>query len=87
MAIIRFHLHPRVTVAMLRDQRVLIKIRGNRAGWVFRASASVALDTSLFFDIDGRKNCQQIVINVPLADLRSIGAIDVKWAFQRNEPL
>ena len=72
---------------MLRDQRVLIKIRGNRAGWVFRANASVALDTSLFFDIDGRKNCQQIVINAPLADLRSIGAIDVKWAFQRNEPL
>jgi uncharacterized heparinase superfamily protein len=87
MAVIRFHLHPRVTVAMLRDQRVLIKIRGNRAGWVFRASASVTLDTSLFFDMDGRKNCQQIVINVPLADLRSIGAVDVKWAFQRNEPL
>ena len=87
MAVIRFHLHPRVTVAMLRDQRVLIKIRGNRAGWVFRSSAAVSLDTSLFFDINGRMNCQQIVINVPLADIRSIGAVEVKWAFQRNEIL
>jgi len=87
MAVIRFHLHPRVTAAMLRDQRILIKIRGNRAGWVFRSSASVSLDTSLFFDTHGRMNCQQILINAPLADIRSIGAVTVKWAFQRNDPL
>jgi len=80
-------LHPRVTAAMLRDQRILIKIRGNRAGWVFRSSASVSLDTSLFFDPSGRMNCQQIVVNAPLADIRSIGAVDVKWAFQRNDPI
>ena len=86
MAVVRFHLHPRVTAAMLSDQRVLIKIRGNRTGWVFRANATVSLDTSLFFDIEGRMNCQQIVVNVPLADIRSIGRIDIKWAFQRNDP-
>jgi uncharacterized heparinase superfamily protein len=71
---------------MLSDQRVLIKIRGNRTGWVFRSNATVSLDTSLFFDIGGRMNCQQIVVNVPLADIRSIGRVDVKWAFQRNDP-
>ena len=85
-ALIRFHLHPKVTVAMLRDQRVLIKIRGNRIGWFFRASASVSLETSLFFDVNGRMNCQQIVVKVPLADIRSVGKIDVKWAFQRKDP-
>ncbi len=86
MAGVRFHLHPRVTAAMLSNQRVLIKIRGDRNGWVFRANATVSLDTSLFFDIEGRRNCQQIVVNAPLADIRSIGMVDVKWAFQRNDP-
>ncbi len=86
MAVVRFHLHPRVTAAMLSDQRVLIKIRGNRTGWVFRANATVSLDTSLFFDIGGRMNCQQIVVNLPLANIRSIGRVGVKWEFQRNNP-
>jgi uncharacterized heparinase superfamily protein len=85
LAVVRFHLHPRVTAAMLSDQRVLIKIRGNRIGWVFRANATVSLDTSLFFDIEGRMNCQQIVVNAPLADIRSIGRVVIKWAFQRND--
>ena len=85
LAVVRFHLHPRVTAAMLNDQRVLIKIRGNRIGWIFRANATVSLDTSLFFDIEGRMNCQQIVVNAPLADIRSIGRVDIKWAFQRND--
>ena len=81
LAVVRFHLHPRVTAAMLSDQRVLIKIRGNRVGWVFRANATVSLDTSLFFDIEGRMNCQQIVVNVPLANIRSTGRVDIKWHF------
>ena len=85
LAVVRFHLHPRVSAAMLNDQRVLIKIRGNRTGWIFRANATVSLDTSLFFDIEGRMNCQQIVVNMSLADIRSIGKVDIKWAFQRNE--
>ena len=84
LAVVRFHLHPRVTAAMLKNQRVLIKIRGNRAGWVFRTNAGVSLDTSLYFDIEGRMNCQQIVVKAALADIRSIGVVDIKWAFQRN---
>lgn len=83
--VVRFHLHPRVTAAMLKDQRVLIKIKGNRTGWIFRANATVSLDTSLFYNIEGRMNCQQIIINVSLADIRSIGTVEVKWAFQRND--
>ena len=70
LAVVRFHLHPRVTAAMLRDQRVLLKIRGNRAGWVFRSNAATALDNSLFFDGPNRMNCQQIVVNLALANLR-----------------
>ena len=84
-ALVRFHLHPRVTAAVLRDQRILIKIRGSRIGWMFKANASVSIDQSLFLDINGRMNCQQIVLKVPVSNLRSFGKIEVKWAFKRNE--
>ena len=85
LAVVRFHLHPRVTAAMLRDQRVLLKIRGNRAGWVFRSNAATTLDNSLFFDGTNRMNCQQIVVNLALADLRTVGSATVKWAFTRSD--
>ena len=85
LAVVRFHLHPRVTAAMLRNQRVLLKIRGNRAGWVFRSNAATSLDNSLFFDGTNRMNCQQIVVNLALADLRAVGNATVKWAFTRSD--
>jgi uncharacterized heparinase superfamily protein len=85
LATVRFHLHPRVTAAILNDQRILMKIRGNRTGWTFRANGTVSLDTSLFFDISGRMSCQQIVVTMPLDAIRSVGAVDIKWAFQRND--
>ena len=84
LATVRFHLHPRVTAASLNDQRILIKIRGNRTGWTFRANGTVSLDTSLFFDKSGRMSCQQIVVAMPLEAIRSVGVVDIKWAFQRN---
>jgi uncharacterized heparinase superfamily protein len=85
LAVVRFHLHPRVTAAMLRDQRVLLKIRGNRAGWIFRSNATTTLDSSLFFDGENRLNCQQIVVNLALANLRTVGCATVKWAFTRSD--
>ena len=85
LAVVRFHLHPRVTAAMLRDNRVLLKILGNRAGWVFRSNASTTLDNSLFFDGKNRMNCQQITVNLALADLRTLGSKTVKWAFTRSD--
>lgn len=85
LAAVRFHLHPRVSAAMLSDQRVLLKIRGTRAGWVFRSNAATALDNSLFFDGTIRMNCQQIVVNSALADLRAVGSAKIKWAFTRSD--
>lgn len=83
-AIVRFHLHPRVTAAMLNDQRILIKIRGNRIGWVFKSNAMTSLDSSLFFERNTRMNCQQIVLSSALCNLRTTGSIVIKWAFTRS---
>jgi len=30
-------------------------------------------------------NCQQIVVNLALADLRAVGDATVKWAFTRSD--
>ena len=85
LAMARFHLHPRVTAAMLHDQRVLLKIRGHRVGWVFRSNAATSLDNSLFFDGTDRMNCQQIVLSFALGDLRATGNSCIKWAFTRSD--
>ena len=85
LAMARFHLHPRVTAAMLHDQRVLLKIRGHRVGWVFRSNAATSLDNSLFFDGTDRMNCQQIVLSFALGDLRATGNSSIKWAFTRSD--
>ena len=85
LAMARFHLHQRVTAAMLHDQRVLLKIRGHRVGWVFRSNATTSLDNSLFFDGTDRMNCQQIVLSFALGDLRATGSSGIKWAFTRSD--
>lgn len=85
-AIIRFHLHPKVSAAMLGNGRVLMKIRGNKTGWTFKAAnAGVGLDTSVYFDAGVRHSCQQIVLRAPLGSIRSVGTHEIKWAFQRSD--
>jgi len=86
-AIIRFHLHPKVSAAMLGNGQVLMKIRGNRAGWIFKAAnTTVSLDNSVFFDAGIRQSCQQIVLRTPISIIRTIGSNEVKWAFLRSDP-
>ena len=84
LAIVRFHLHPKVSAALLHDQRVLLKIRGNRTGWVFRSNVATTLDNSLFFDGLTRANSRQIVLKFALSDLRTVGNAEIKWAFTRS---
>ena len=40
LALIRFHLHPRVTAAVLANGAVLMKIRGSKTGWTMKASGA-----------------------------------------------
>ena len=83
-AIIRFHLHPRVSAALIQGERVMMKIRGQRAGWTFMArGCQVRLDNSIYIEKGRRTICQQIVLHVPLADIRTIGNVAVNWAFRR----
>lgn len=85
MAEIRFHLHPKVSAAMLGDNRVLLKIQGQKAGWIFKSKGGTPrLEPSLYFDNGRRTSCQQIVLRVPLSQIRNVGEIDARWAFMKS---
>ena len=84
---LRFHLHPRVSAALLGDNRILLKIHGQKAGWIFKSAGGVPqLEPSLYFDNGRRTSCQQIVLITPVANIRTIGEIEARWAFIKSAP-
>ena len=71
---------------MLGNGQVLMKIRGNKTGWLFKAAGGeVGLDNSVYFDAGIRHSCQQIVIRAPLSEIRTLGRHELKWAFRRSD--
>lgn len=85
LALIRFHLHPRVTAAMLANGSVLMKIRGSKTGWTMKASGAVPeIDNSVYFEDGVRQACQQIILKAVITDIRTIGTHEVRWAFTRG---
>ncbi|MGB2000094.1 MAG: heparinase II/III family protein [Candidatus Puniceispirillaceae bacterium] len=85
LAFIRFHLHPRVTAAPLPNGTVLMKIRGSRVGWTFKASGgTVEVDNSVYFEDGLRQASQQIIVKAMVSDIRTTGSHEVKWAFTRT---
>ena len=85
LALIRFHLHPRVTAAMLANGSVLMKVRGSKTGWTMKATgAKPEIDNSVYFEDGVRQASQQIILKAVMADIRTIGSHEVKWAFTRG---
>jgi uncharacterized heparinase superfamily protein len=85
LAYARFHLHPRITAAPLPNGTVLMKIRGSRVGWTFKASGgTVEVDNSVYFEDGIRQASQQIVVKAMISDIRTTGAHEIKWAFTRS---
>ena len=85
LAVIRFHLHPKVTAAMLPNGSVLMKIRGSRTGWTMKADGAVAeIDNSVYFEDGIRHACQQIVLKTVIDDIRTTGSCEIRWAFTRS---
>ena len=71
-AIIRFHLHPRISAA-ISNRQVFLKLPRTRNRWLFKAKgAEMSLQPSVFFDGEIRQNCQQIVLSVPVHDIQTI---------------
>ena len=82
---LRFHLHPRVSAALLNDNRILLKIHGQKAGWIFKsAGGTPKLEPSLYFDNGRRTSCQQIVLRTATSHIRTISKIQIRWAFIKS---
>lgn len=85
LAIVRFHLHPKVTAASLANGSVLMKIRGSRTGWIFKADGAVTeIDNSVYFEDGVRQASQQIILKSVISDIRTTGAHEIRWAFSRS---
>lgn len=85
-AIIRFHLHPRISAA-ISNRQVFLKLPRTRNRWLFKAKgAEMSLQPSVFFDGEIRQNCQQIVLSVPVHDIQTIGERSVSWAIRMHKP-
>lgn len=81
-AIIRFHLHPRVLVSLVRGkQEALLRLPGG-SGWRFSQSGgALALDNSIYLGSGHRpRKTKQIVVSVPV----ETDFTQIKWALQRE---
>ncbi len=83
LGIIRFHLHPFVSARISNRQQVILKIRGQNSGWFFKSkNCKVLLDQSLYLNQGIQTPCQQIISEISLINIQSIGEITVNWTFK-----
>ena len=83
--IIRFHLHPRVSAAMVNNGSIVIKISSQKAGWVFKCrGANPVLEPSVYFEGSQRLSCQQITLRIYAEDIRQLSEKSINWSFKRQ---
>ena len=76
---IRFHMHPATRVATTSDDRVVVIALSNGVRWLFRASAAVQIEESIYFaSVDRPRGADQIVIHANTGDTPM-----VEWSFER----
>lgn len=82
LAAIRFHLHPKVMVSLVRDgQEALLRMQGG-TGWRFFVSGGyLALEDSLYLGRGGQpRKTKQLVIYSQLPDKKN----QIKWSLQKE---
>ncbi|XDZ65064.1 heparinase II/III family protein [Alphaproteobacteria bacterium LSUCC0684] len=84
-AVIRFHLHPRISASLSIGGDVLLRVPGASASWVFRMSgARLNIEESIMLGQRGIEKTRQITATLPLSDIRSVSTKVVKWALRRQ---
>jgi uncharacterized heparinase superfamily protein len=78
-AAIRFHLAPGIRTALAEDGRTVTLALPNRETWRFETDAEARLEESMFFAApDGARRTEQIVVALPLGEIR-----EARWRFVR----
>ncbi|MDF1794270.1 MAG: heparinase II/III family protein [Thalassobaculaceae bacterium] len=86
-AAIRFHLHPRVSASLIQNGASVLLRMPSGAGWRLRATGGrLAVNESVYFGEGGHlQRTRQVVITVPLEELRDLGSVSIKWALRRED--
>ena len=83
--IVRFHLHPRVSAAMVSNGTIVLKVGLQKAGWVFKCKgANPILEPSVYFEGKQRVTSQQIILRMNALDIRQHPEKLLKWSFKRQ---
>lgn len=81
-AVIRFHLHPRITAQMSLGGDVLLKLPGNAAPWQFKArGGEIRVEESVVLIHNKITKSSQITLTMTLGDIKTTTA---KWALRRQ---
>ena len=85
-AVIRFHLHPRVTPILSRGGKVTLRLPGTAAPWAFRSDGGeLDVEDSIFMGRDGAEKTQAVTLTVDTAAIRDEGTISVRWGLRRQQ--
>ena len=85
-AVLRFHLHPRVSASLTANRGSALLLVTPGVAWRMRADCPLALNESVYFGSGARELTKQIVLEAPLRHIREVREIAIRWTFARETP-
>ena len=84
-AVIRFHLHPRISASLSIGGTVMLRLPGAAAPWVFKTTnGKLSVEDSIMLGPEGLEKTSQITLCVGLEGLRTKGLITTRWGLRRQ---
>ena len=81
---VRFHLSPDLKAAQVLSGDILLRLKNN-TGWIFKSKKlRPKLKESIFIKNKNILKTEQIVLNLPLDNLRSRGSKKIEWEIYKN---
>ena len=85
-AVVRFHLHPRITPILSRGGKLTLRLPGTAAPWAFRSSGGeTGLEDSIVMGPDGVARTKAITITLDASAIRDEGTLSVRWGLRRQQ--
>jgi len=84
-AVVRFHLHPRISASVIQSGASVLIRPPSGGGWRMRTDAGLGLNESVYFGTGTRQRAEQIVISRSLEGIREKDEITIKWALRRED--
>lgn len=86
-AVVRFHLHPKITPILSLGGDVTLRLPGAAAPWAFRAKgARISVEDSIVMGENGVEKTKQITLTADTAAIRQAGRQIVRWGLRRQQP-